>query len=154
MGLADRGERMFSLCILDIDDFKKVNDDYGHLAGDVVLRVISQRIKDNIRKEDYFARYGGEEFVLIFVYPNIKQAVICANRIKKLVSETFYPGLPEDFRITISIGITRYQTLEDIDTLLKRADDALYKAKKSGKNCIVCDPVLDVPTVISQETFA
>ena len=138
--LADRGEFMFCLCIFDLDDFKKVNDTHGHLTGDMVLRVLSKRIKDNIRKEDYFARYGGEEFVLILAYPNLKDGLISANRIQKLVSETTYPDLPEDFRITISMGITRYQPLEDIDTLLRRADDALYKAKKSGKNCIVCDP--------------
>ena len=138
--LADRGELMFCLCIFDLDDFKKVNDTHSHLAGDMVLRVLSKRIKDNIRKEDYFARYGGEEFVLILSYPNMKDGLISANRIKKLVSETTYPDLPEDFRMTISMGITRYQPLEDIDTLLRRADDALYKAKNSGKNCIVCDP--------------
>jgi diguanylate cyclase len=138
--LADRGELMFCLCIFDLDDFKKVNDTYSHLAGDMVLRVLSKRIKDNIRKEDYFARYGGEEFVLILAYPSMKDGLISANRIKKLVSETTYPDLPEDFHMTISMGITRYQPLEDIDTLLRRADDALYKAKKSGKNRIVCDP--------------
>jgi diguanylate cyclase (GGDEF)-like protein len=138
--LADRGELMFCLCIFDLDDFKKVNDTYSHLAGDMVLRVLSKRIRDNIRKEDYFARYGGEEFVLILTYPNLKDGLLSANRIQKLVSETTYPDLPEDFRMTISMGITRYQPLEDIDTLLRRADDALYKAKKSGKNCIVCDP--------------
>jgi diguanylate cyclase (GGDEF)-like protein len=154
MSLADRGERMFSLCIFDLDDFKKVNDNYDHLAGDMVLKVLSQRIQDNIRKEDYFARYGGEEFVLILAYPNIKHALACVNRIKKLVSETGFPGLPEDFRMTISMGLTQYQPLEDIDTLLKRADDALYKAKESGKNCIVCDPALGVPTVINQELDA
>jgi diguanylate cyclase (GGDEF)-like protein len=154
MSLADRGERMFSLCIFDLDDFKKVNDNYDHLAGDMVLKVLSQRIQDNIRKEDYFARYGGEEFVLILAYPNLKHALLCVNRIKKLVSETCFPGLPEDFRMTISMGLTRYQPLEDIDTLLKRADDALYKAKEAGKNCIVCDPALGVSTVINQELDA
>jgi diguanylate cyclase len=138
--LADRGELMFCLCIFDLDDFKKVNDTHSHLAGDMVLRVLSKRIKDNIRREDYFARYGGEEFVLILTYPNLKDGLISANRIQKLVSETTYPDLPEDFRMTISMGITRYQPLEDIDTLLRRADDALYKAKNSGKNRIVCDP--------------
>jgi diguanylate cyclase (GGDEF)-like protein len=106
----------------------------------MVLRLLSKRIKDNIREEDYFARYGGEEFVLILAYTNLKDGLISADRIKKLISETIYPDLPEDFRMTISMGITRYQPPEDIDTLLKRADDALYKAKNSGKNCIVCEP--------------
>ena len=149
-GLADRGECTFSLCIFDLDDFKKVNDTHGHLAGDVVLKILTQRIKDNIRKEDYIARYGGEEFVLVLAYPDLHDARICATRINKIVSETCFPGLPENLRMTISMGITRYQSMENIDTLLKRADDALYRAKKAGKNCIVCEPEQDEPAVMNQ----
>ena len=133
---------------------KKVNDTHGHLAGDVVLKIMTQRIKDNIRKEDYIARYGGEEFVLILAYPDLHDARICAARIKKIVSETYLPGLPENFRITISMGITRYLSMENIDTLLKRADDALYRAKKAVKNCIVCEPEQDEPAVMNQTSAA
>ncbi len=147
IGLANRGESIFSLCIFDLDDFKKVNDSYGHLAGDTVLKVISQRIRDNIRREDYFARYGGEEFGFILAYPSLKHALITVDRIKMLVAETPFPGLPENFRITISMGLTQYQPREDMDVLIKRADDALYRAKENGKNCIVCDPPLDLRAV-------
>lgn len=150
MGLADREKFTFALCIFDLDEFKKVNDRYGHLVGDIVLRVLSQQIKDHIRKEDYLGRYGGEEFVLILAYPDIEHALLCVNRIMKVVSETRYPGLPDDFHMTISMGLTQYNAHENMDTFLKRADDALYKAKASGKNCIVCDPALDVPPSVDQ----
>ncbi|HPS94678.1 MAG TPA: GGDEF domain-containing protein [Deltaproteobacteria bacterium] len=139
-GLADRGESTFSLCIFDLDDFKNVNDTYGHLSGDVVLKTLTQRIENDIRQEDYLARYGGEEFVLILAYPDIHDALACAERIRRLVSEISFPGLPEDFRVTISMGLTRYHPVESIDTLLSRADDALYRAKRSGKNLIECEP--------------
>jgi diguanylate cyclase (GGDEF)-like protein len=135
--LADRGEQSFSLCIFDLDDFKRVNDTYGHLAGDMVLRNLIRTIRENVREQDYVARYGGEEFVVILAYPDLKEALVCAERIKDLASELSYPGLPEDFRITISMGITRYVPVESIDALISRADTALYQAKTSGKNKIV-----------------
>jgi diguanylate cyclase len=152
--LADRGEYTFSLCIFDLDDFKKVNDTYGHLAGDVVLKTLTQRIKDNIRQEDYIARYGGEEFVLVFAYPDLYDAMTCANRIKKLTSETCFPGLPDDFRITISMGLTHYQPGENIDTILKRADNALYRAKRAGKNRIEWEPAQDKHMVAKHDSAA
>jgi diguanylate cyclase len=138
--LADRGETMFCICMIDLDDFKKVNDSFGHLAGDAVLKAICTGIEENIRKEDYLARYGGEEFVLILTYPDLKEGLSCAERIRALIPEIPLPGLPHDYRMTISLGFTSYQPPEDLDTLLKRADDALYRAKDSGKNAIVCTP--------------
>ena len=138
--LADRGECLFSLCIFDLDDFKKVNDTYGHFCGDAVLKILTQQVKENIRQQDYIARYGGEEFVLILAYPDIMDAYTCSERIRKLVTEITYPGFPEDFRVTISMGLTRYQPSETIDALVVRADDALYRAKRTGKNTLVCEP--------------
>jgi diguanylate cyclase (GGDEF)-like protein len=138
--LADRGGSVFSLCIFDLDDFKNVNDTYGHQAGDIVLKTLAQRIRDDIRQVDYIARYGGEEFVLVLAYPDLDDALACVKRIKMLVSGIRYSGMPEDFRVTISMGLTRYHSAEDIDTVLKRADDALYRAKRTGKNTIVCEP--------------
>jgi len=139
--LADRENCLFSVCIFDLDDFKKVNDTYGHYCGDIVLKTITGHIKENIRQQDYIARYGGEEFVLILAYPNITDALTCAERIRKMVSEIVFPGLPEDFRVSVSMGLTRYQPGESIDTLMVRADDALYRAKRSGKNTISHDPL-------------
>ena len=134
--LADRGEPSFSLCILDLDDFKWVNDTYGHLMGDMVLKTVVQNIKDNVRKQDYVARYGGEEFVVVLAYPDLDDALICAQRLKEFTSGLAFPGLPEDFRVTISVGVSRSQPVESIDALIGRADAALYRAKMSGKNRI------------------
>lgn len=137
--LADRGEPSFSLCIFDLDDFKRVNDTYGHLAGDMVLRTLVQAIKNNVREQDYIARYGGEEFVIILAYPDMGEAVACAERIKALASSLNFPGLPDDFRITISMGVTRYLPVESIDAIISRADAAVYQAKSSGKNKIAVE---------------
>lgn len=138
--LADRDGPVFSLCIFDLDDFKKVNDMFGHYAGDTVLRTLSEIIRDNIRRQDYIARYGGEEFVLVLSYPDMRDALTCVERIRTLISEASFPGLPADFSVTVSMGLTRYQRDETIDSLLIRADDALYRAKRSGKNITVCEP--------------
>ncbi len=142
--LADREDCLFSVCIFDLDDFKKVNDTYGHFCGDVVLKTMAQHIKGNIRQQDYLARYGGEEFVLILAYPNITDALACVERLRMMITEIAYPGLPEDLRVSVSMGLTRYQHGESIDTLMVRADDALYRAKRSGKNTISCDPAYPI----------
>ena len=138
--LADRDGLIFSLCIFDLDDFKKINDGYGHYAGDTVLRIMSTIIRDNIRQQDYIARYGGEEFVLVLAYPDMRDALTCVERIRTLISEASFPGLPADYSVTVSMGLTRYQPEETIDSLLIRADDALYRAKRTGKNTTVCEP--------------
>lgn len=138
--LADREDCLFSVCIFDLDDFKKVNDTHGHHCGDIVLKTIAQRINANIRQQDYIARYGGEEFVLVLAYPNLTDALTCVERIRRMITEISYEGFPEDFRVTVSMGLTRYQPGETIDSLMVRADDALYKAKRSGKNTISHDP--------------
>jgi diguanylate cyclase (GGDEF)-like protein len=132
--LADRGYPPFSFCILDIDNFKSVNDTYGHLAGDMVLRTLAQAIQKDIREEDYVARYGGDEFVLILTYPCLTDAVVCAQRLRKLSENLSFQGFSESFQITISIGVTVYQPFESTDSLLTRADHALYRAKVNGRN--------------------
>ncbi|HOJ13725.1 MAG TPA: GGDEF domain-containing protein [Deltaproteobacteria bacterium] len=141
-GLADREGTTFCLCIFDIDDFKAVNDTFGHRAGDTVLETLACMLMDNIRLQDYLARYGGEEFVIVLAYPTIQGAAACAERLRRLVSNLSFEGLPEDFRVTVSMGLTRYISPESVDDLLKRADRALYEAKRSGKNALVTDPAL------------
>ncbi|OQC26033.1 MAG: Diguanylate cyclase DosC [Deltaproteobacteria bacterium ADurb.Bin072] len=138
--LADREGLIFSVCIFDLDDFKKVNDSFGHHVGDMVLKTLSGIIRDNIRQQDYIARYGGEEFVLVLAYPDMHDALACVERIRTLISEASFPGLPVDYPVTVSMGLTRYQPEETIDSLLIRADDALYRAKRSGKNATACEP--------------
>ncbi|MEA4881266.1 MAG: diguanylate cyclase, partial [Synergistaceae bacterium] len=129
-----------SIALLDIDHFKEVNDTYGHVTGDRVLREIGQRIKAVIRSYDSLGRYGGEEFLLVF--PGLSGSVadgIC-ERIRSAIMEK--PFLPcetkEDqtpFFISASLGLCEVPAVcETIDTVLTKADDALYRAKGSGRN--------------------
>ena len=132
--LADRSGILFSISLIDIDHFKNVNDTHGHLAGDLVLKNLVQVIKTSLRSHDYLARMGGEEFVIILASPDLEQAIKCSRRIKKKVAALSFPGLPESFRITISMGVTSYFHSEPIEKTLSRADQALYRAKKMGRN--------------------
>ncbi|WP_457567202.1 sensor domain-containing diguanylate cyclase [Desulfurobacterium sp.] len=120
-----------SVIIFDIDFFKEVNDTYGHLMGDKVLREIAQTVKRNIRKPDSFGRYGGEEFLIILPETDISGGVKFAEKIRKLIEN--HP-FPIDRKITISLGVTEYKYEDTIDTILARADRALYLAKESGRN--------------------
>lgn len=138
--LADRGGQTFSVCILDVDHFKCVNDTHGHLKGDEVLKTIAKSIHGNLRAEDHIARYGGEEFILVLAYPNLKDAAICAERIRNIVSMLKFQALEGDFSITVSIGVSKYVAGESIDAVLSRADIALYRAKNSGRNLVEIEP--------------
>jgi diguanylate cyclase (GGDEF)-like protein len=124
----------FSLLILDIDDFKHVNDTYGHLAGDDVLRQLGQILTRHRRGNDIAARYGGEEFVILVANTPREQALLMAENIRVWVAQY-------DFRlpcpVTVSIGCTAYEHGEDIFAIIQRADFALYEAKRNGKNMVV-----------------
>ncbi len=143
--LVEEGERFFSkakrhgdhfcVAILDIDFFKKINDTYGHLVGDEVLKSMSNLIKTNVRVEDIVARYGGEEFVIVFDRCNINDAQLKADILRMQVARLF----PNDIKITASFGVTcvdvdRHNSFDDT---LKEADEALYKAKETGRNKVI-----------------
>lgn len=132
--LVDRGIHPLSICIFDLDHFKKVNDTYGHSAGDVVLKTIAQETQRNLRNIDHIARYGGEEFILILTNVEKDQAMICANRIRSIVKDITFENMPKNFRMTISVGVTEFQASEDIQQAINRADTALYRAKANGRN--------------------
>lgn len=136
--LCDRGQSAFSLCMIDLDHFKRINDTYGHMMGDVVLKAIAQCIQNNIRDVDYIARYGGEEFALVLAYPSLQDSLMCAERIRRLCGDLIFAGLPGSLRVTISLGVARYDLDESIDELIRRADAALYRAKAAGRNCVEC----------------
>jgi diguanylate cyclase (GGDEF)-like protein len=132
-----RHQLPLSLLLIDIDDFKRVNDVYGHLAGDKVLQEMSKICRDAIRLQDVFARYGGEEFILLLPQIEFEQAVAAARRIHGLVSDQRYWYDDQPIHVTISFGVTTLDQEEvTLDTLLKRVDAALYEAKHCGKNCI------------------
>ena len=128
----------FSLLMLDIDDFKMINDTYGHQIGDRVILAIVNKCRHSIRGEDFLARYGGEEFVIILPGASLKNAVKKANQICKSIAATRYSldeihGSPT-LSITVSIGVSSHQNADTTATVTQRADQALYAAKRAGKN--------------------
>ncbi|WP_456400452.1 GGDEF domain-containing protein [Persephonella sp.] len=120
-----------SLMIMDIDDFKKINDTFGHNIGDKVLKIIANAIRKNIRKNDLFVRWGGEEFIIFFPKTDVDQARIVAEKIRKLIGDIKFD---EGFNVTVSIGLTELKKGEYLVEVIKRADKALYRAKKNNKN--------------------
>lgn len=133
----------FSIVLIDIDDFKRVNDEYGHLAGDRVLQALAGILKRILRKVDVIARYGGEEFILLLPNTGKEEASVIANRIREEISRTTFECPSEKGRrvicpITISGGVTTCpDDFSDPDRLLSAADKAMYEAKALGKNRIV-----------------
>jgi diguanylate cyclase len=132
--LADRSGIPFSIAIFDLDHFKRVNDLFGHQKGDDVLKRVAREVAGVLRESDILARYGGEEFVVVMPGTEIAGAVDCAQRIHRNLFSTTFTGFPDTFRITISTGITAYRPIENIDDLIYRADNALYRAKAKGRN--------------------
>lgn len=131
----NRYEKSFSVMLLDIDDFKKINDTYGHVVGDTILSEISKIFKSTIREEDVFCRYGGEEFLIIMPETTAEKAVCLYQRIKEKLLES---DIHKSFNVTVSAGAARYKPGKDnLVNLIRYADIALYKAKAQGKNRIV-----------------
>jgi diguanylate cyclase (GGDEF)-like protein len=122
------------LLILDIDDFKLINDNYGHIAGDRILIFIANMLRKTLRDGDKIFRYGGEEFIIILNRINTETCIEVTNRILKLINSNklIYKG--ESLKVTMSIGITKFYVKDTPDSIISRADKALYKSKKSGKN--------------------
>jgi diguanylate cyclase (GGDEF)-like protein len=127
----NRYKEPLSISMFDIDNFKKANDEYGHLFGDEVLVKISSSIEGSLRKTDLVGRYGGEEFLVLFAHTGLKGAAESVERIIKSVENLKWEK--ENFKITISAGVCEKKD-EDIATLIKRADELLYTAKNNGKN--------------------
>lgn len=132
--------RPLSLLMIDIDRFKDLNEDLGHLGGDFTLRELAARIKANIRREELFARYGGEEFAVVLPETNSEGGVILSERLVKLVGEQPFKYENRTFTVTISIGVATTQGEADItpSDLIRRADEKLYQAKNEGRNRVAC----------------
>jgi diguanylate cyclase (GGDEF)-like protein len=123
-----------ALLMIDIDDFKKINDDLGHLSGDSVLTQLGELLRSSLRKNDAPVRYGGEEFVVVAPNTSLSQSMQVAEKLRKVIAEhDFGIGRP----VTVSVGCTIYRPGEDSRDFINRADQALYDAKHLGKN-IVC----------------
>lgn len=125
----------FSLAILDIDFFKKINDGYGHQYGDYVLKTVADLMKKCFRKTDLLYRYGGEELIMIMPETNIEGALIPVQRLRRTIEDFDFDYNGVKAKVTASIGLTmNYQNLNTTAEILKSADDALYRAKESGRN--------------------
>lgn len=124
----------FHLLILDIDDFKNINDNYGHIAGDKVLIFIANILKKTLREGDKVFRYGGEEFIIILNRIDDEHCQKITTRLMDLIrsNKLIYKG--ESLRVTMSVGLTKYSAGDTPDSIIARADKALYRAKNSGKN--------------------
>lgn len=123
-----------SLIIFDLDDFKHINDTYGHIAGDKTLIYVAKVLKNSLRSEVKTYRFGGEEFVIVLNRIDIQKAKKIANRILKTISESKLIYKNNTIKITMSGGITAHKAKDTIDSIIERADKALYKAKDNGKN--------------------
>jgi diguanylate cyclase (GGDEF)-like protein len=133
-----RYRRPLSLLMLDIDHFKQINDQHGHLTGDFVLRELSRRLLVRVRREELLARYGGEEFAAVLPETDLNGGRIFAEQVRRLVADSPFEYEGDRFNVTISVGLTTVEG-EDIDpmTFIKRADDNLYRAKRDGRNRVV-----------------
>lgn len=128
----DRRAQHFALLLIDIDHFKVINDEYGHQAGDEVIRRVSQLLCANTRAIDAVARYGGEEFAMVLRGMQLDQAESIAERLRRQIEAMV--GLPEAIRITASIGIAVKEPDDAVESLIRRCDMALYTSKNSGRN--------------------
>ncbi len=130
--------RPLTLMMFDIDRFKSVNDDLGHLGGDFTLREVSACVKGSIRKEELFARYGGEEFVIVLPETNLDGALVVAERIRTLVESHRFSYEGKTYPITISIGVSTTSGDHSMTPteLLRQADEKLFAAKSAGRNCV------------------
>ena len=132
---SNRYDHPLTVLMLDIDDFKKYNDTYGHLEGDRVLSRFAEILRECLRQTDSAYRYGGEEFAVILPSTKGEQGIITAERVRiALKNEIFRPRPDAEIRVTVSIGLAQHARNEEMMDFLRRADQNLYKAKASGKN--------------------
>jgi diguanylate cyclase (GGDEF)-like protein len=131
-----RNKSNLSVIVLDIDFFKRINDQYGHAVGDLVLRQVAETVEKSIRSSDALYRYGGEEFVVVLNGTNTLGATLLAERIRKNIENLRIDSL-KDLRVTLSLGVTMMHEQDSSQGLFERADGALYEAKESGRNQVV-----------------
>ncbi len=130
-----RHKKSLSFLMLDLDNFKECNDKFGHLVGDVVLKEVSAILKSNLREIDIIGRYGGEEFAIVLTGTGRKGAIQVAERIREGIESATFKAYDEVVSSTVSIGISVFpEDGADVGSLIEAADEALYKAKKTGRN--------------------
>lgn len=127
----------FGLLVLDVDHFKRINDNYGHAAGDEVLKKIASSARRLTRENDVIARIGGEEFAVLIAYVNERQLMTVADRFRKTIEALEVDCSPEIIRPTISMGAVLSTHFDSTDKMMRAADECLYKAKNSGRNRVI-----------------
>lgn len=137
--LADGSDQNLCLAVVDLDHFKRINDEVGHLAGDEVLRVFAKLAQQNIRREDIFGRYGGEEFLLLLPGIGLLEALNTVERIRALTETRLGILAKLERKVTVSIGLTQFIPGESVLDLFARADVAMYMAKTGGRNQVVVE---------------
>jgi len=131
---AKRYGKPLSLAVLDIDRFKRINDSYGHKAGDKALKIIAERVRKNLRETDFLARYGGEEFVIVMPETALDDGLVAVEKLRKDVSQSHFHYQGTGVNITVSVGLAQMREDDGPETLFQRADHALYTAKESGRD--------------------
>lgn len=126
--------RPLSVAVFDIDHFKRINDSFGHQAGDRVIKVIGRSIAKRLREVDFFCRYGGEEFVALMPETDSQTAVAVLEKVREAIANAAFNYKEQPLTITVSIGVTEFKTSDTLDTAFERADQALYAAKSGGRN--------------------
>lgn len=147
---ARREQKPLSFAMLDIDHFKRVNDGYGHPMGDRVIKSLALFLKQRLRKTDHIGRYGGEEFAVVLPDTDGPTAAMVINRIRERFAEIVYPAQPQDLRCTFSCGIAELHDEPDANALASHADEALYVAKRGGRNRVEVFAPATVPGEILQ----
>lgn len=143
-----------SLLMTDIDHFKKVNDTYGHLFGDKVIRAVAQILKENVKGKDTAARYGGEEFVVLLPDTSIEGARVVAEKIRATIERSRIrrtDNNEEIARITVSLGVASYRPGESASEFIERVDSALYTSKNQGRNLVTIAPATGVATPVKEK---
>lgn len=136
--LAAIEQTTLSVAFVDIDHFKKINDNYGHETGDEILRSIAEFIKRQLRKGDTLARWGGEEFLLLLPHTDISGAEVIAEKICKSVAAQCFPVEGREYAVTLTIGLCQHQIEHPIEVSIRYADIALYRGKQAGRNRVMC----------------
>jgi diguanylate cyclase (GGDEF)-like protein len=135
----ERHGTTFSLIMTDVDRFKEINDTFGHLAGDRVLREIALRLKSNCRTEDLCVRWGGDEFVILLPETNLRRAAVVADKLSHALQDVVIPWEQHSIRIGMSFGVGEFDSGGSIDDFINRVDNSLYRAKKAGKSGVAAE---------------
>ena len=137
MAISKRYMNGFWIMLADIDHFKKINDNFGHPVGDLVIKKVAMILKKHFRESDLVARWGGEEFLILIKEISLDSLKIKSEKLRADVEKNHFAGLDKDLKVTISMGLAEFQEFDTIDDIVKKADDALYMAKNTGRNKFV-----------------